>query len=195
MAYPEKNSVYASGADDAVGKGEGFYWKYESFLKKLDSRLYSIVGAAGRAFQHAHALYIRLFPKISYSTTSCSRCHFVQMVMLYVMSRGRLPMEKGSLSIKDEMERKIRISAGGFQAMAYLKKLFNVFRYPILSFQYISHRVLRWTLCPIALVVLLRRPICLVVWRRGVWLRLFCRASDNFLLTRLCRLAARESQS
>lgn len=30
--------------------GEGIYWKYESFLKDMDSRLYSAVGAAGELF-------------------------------------------------------------------------------------------------------------------------------------------------
>lgn len=63
-------------------------------------------------------------------------------------------LETASLSLHEEMERKIRISAGGFQAMALLKNLFNIFRYPLVSFQFISHRVLRWTLCPLSLIAL-----------------------------------------
>jgi biofilm PGA synthesis N-glycosyltransferase PgaC len=35
---------------DASAAGEGFYWKYESALKKWDSELYSVVGAAGELF-------------------------------------------------------------------------------------------------------------------------------------------------
>jgi len=34
----------------ASGAGEGMYWKYESYLKKMDSELYSLVGAAGELF-------------------------------------------------------------------------------------------------------------------------------------------------
>jgi len=56
--------------------------------------------------------------------------------------------------MKEEEKRKIRISAGAFQAMFMLKGLFNFFRYPVLSFQFVSHRVLRWTLCPLCLTVL-----------------------------------------
>lgn len=163
-AVSGEKRVYASGADDTVGKGEGFYWKYESFLKKLDSRLYSIVGAAGELFSLRSELYKTLPENIVLddfvqSLSLCADGHVVQY------EPGAVAMEKGSLSVKDEMERKVRISAGGFQAMAYLKKLFNVFRYPILSFQYISHRVLRWTLCPIALVVLFLANI--VLWYGG----------------------------
>ncbi|HSZ35069.1 MAG TPA: hypothetical protein VK772_17250, partial [Puia sp.] len=61
--------------------------------------------------------------------------------------------ETASLSMREEQKRKIRIAAGAFQAMGILKGLFNVFKYPALSFQYISHRVLRWTLCPLCLVI------------------------------------------
>ena len=140
-------------ANGAVEKGEGLYWKYESFLKHLDSRLYTIVGAAGELFSLRSALYTSLPGNIIIED-------FVQSLL--VCSKGFVvryepkaySLEKASFSVKDEMERKIRITAGGFQAMVYLKKLFNVFRHPVLSFQYISHRVLRWTLCPLALIVL-----------------------------------------
>ncbi|MDR0961979.1 MAG: glycosyltransferase family 2 protein, partial [Mediterranea sp.] len=36
--------------DHAASSGEGFYWRYESALKALDTRLYSAVGAAGELF-------------------------------------------------------------------------------------------------------------------------------------------------
>jgi len=41
----------------AAGAGEGLYWKYESFLKRLDAEWYSIVGAAGELFALRTALY------------------------------------------------------------------------------------------------------------------------------------------
>ena len=43
--------------DNAASGGEGLYWKYESALKKLDSRLYSAVGAAGELFAIRRELY------------------------------------------------------------------------------------------------------------------------------------------
>src|SRR5690606_15406657 len=62
-------------------------------------------------------------------------------------------LEGPSASVKDELKRKIRIAAGGVQAIVRLKPLMNIFQYGTLSFQYISHRVLRWTITPFALVV------------------------------------------
>lgn len=42
---------------DASSAGEGFYWKYESLLKRWDYELYSHVGAAGELFSIRNALY------------------------------------------------------------------------------------------------------------------------------------------
>ena len=50
--------------------------------------------------------------------------------------------------------------------MVILKSLFNIFKYPILSFQFISHRILRWTLSPLC-IVLLFISNALIVIRNG----------------------------
>ena len=70
-------------------------------------------------------------------------------------------IENGSESISEELKRKARISAGGLQAFWYLRGLLNPFKYGVLSFQYISHRVLRWTLAPLSLILLLMFNIIL----------------------------------
>jgi hypothetical protein len=56
----------------------------------------------------------------------------------------------------------VRIAAGGLQAVGRLAALLNIFRYGVLSFQYISHRVLRWTLAPIFLPVVFLANVWLV---------------------------------
>jgi hypothetical protein len=57
--------------------------------------------------------------------------------------------------MKEEFKRKIRISAGGIQSVLRLLPLLNFFRFGWLSFQYISHRVLRWTITPLCLALML----------------------------------------
>ncbi|MCH5721406.1 glycosyltransferase family 2 protein [Niabella hibiscisoli] len=62
-------------------------------------------------------------------------------------------METGSADSKEELKRKIRIAAGGIQSIFRLKKAANPFRNPVLTFQYISHRVLRWTVTPFLMIL------------------------------------------
>ena len=49
-AVAGEKRIQTEGSEAAAGAGEGLYWKYESFLKKLDTELYSVVGAAGELF-------------------------------------------------------------------------------------------------------------------------------------------------
>ena len=54
-------------------------------------------------------------------------------------------IESGSADMREEEKRKVRIAAGGLQSIRRLRPLLNPFRYGVLSFQYTSHRVLRWS--------------------------------------------------
>ncbi len=148
-----EKKIFQTGDDSVAASGEGLYWKYESFLKKLDSDFYTTVGAAGELFSVRKDL-IEQVPEgtiIEDFVQSLSICRKGYVVRY---EPNAYAMETASASIREEMKRKVRICAGAFQAMVLLKDLFNVFKYPIVSFQFISHRILRWTLCPIALVTL-----------------------------------------
>lgn len=170
-----EKKILTEGINTAAATGEGLYWKYESFLKKLDSDLYSTMGAAGELFSVRKDLFEpapagTIIEDFVQSLKVCTRGY----VLRY--EPNAYAAEAPSASIKDEMKRKVRICAGAFQAMILLKDLFNPFRYPVLFFQFISHRILRWTICPVAIVVLLISNIAIA------WL-------DNDLFYRLVLLA------
>ena len=63
--------------------------------------------------------------------------------------------ESGSADMHEEEKRKVRIAAGGLQSVWRLRTLLNPLRYGTFCFQYISHRVLRWSLTPVLLFSLL----------------------------------------
>jgi biofilm PGA synthesis N-glycosyltransferase PgaC len=137
---------------DASATGEGFYWKYESALKKWDSELYSVVGAAGELFSVRRSLY---------QPVAADTVLDDFMISMLIAKKGyrivyepeAYATETASENVSEELKRKIRIAAGGIQSILRLKSLFNPFPYPILSFQYISHRVLRWTVTPFLLIL------------------------------------------
>jgi len=72
-------------------------------------------------------------------------------------------IETASANVKEELKRKIRISAGGIQSIVRLHSLLNIFKYGTLSFQYISHRVLRWTLAPLSLLLMIPIGLALAI--------------------------------
>ena len=140
--------------DDSASFGEGFYWKYESYLKKKDAELNSCVGAAGELFSIRANLYEHV-PKDTILDDFFISMRIAQKGYKIAYEPNAYAMEYGSESVTEEIKRKIRISAGGIQALVRLSGLLNPFKHGILTFQYISHRVLRWTIGPIALFSLL----------------------------------------
>lgn len=139
---------------------EGVYWKYESKLKELDYRLNTAVGAAGELF----ALRRELFTALPEDTLLDDF-----MISMLIAKRGykigyckeAYAMEHASADMKEEEKRKVRIAAGGLQSIIRLAPLLNIFKYGLLSWQYVSHRVLRWSLTPVLLFALY--PINLVI--------------------------------
>lgn len=149
-------------ADSASAAGEGIYWKYESLLKKLDSELYSAVGAAGELV----AFRTKLYKDLPEDTLLDDFMQSMQMAAAgykIVYEPEAYAAETASANVKEELKRKIRISAGGWQSMKRLSGTLRFFKTPLLYFQYVSHRVLRWSVTPflLILVFLLNIPLAL----------------------------------
>ncbi len=145
--------VVSKDTDNAAGSGENLYWKYESWVKRMDSELNSAVGAVGELF----AIRSELFDEVENDTILDD---FI--ISLRIAEKGfriaytpdAYAMETASINVAEELKRKVRIAAGGLQTIVRLKALLNPFRFGLLSLQYISHKVLRWTVAPIALFLL-----------------------------------------
>jgi cellulose synthase/poly-beta-1,6-N-acetylglucosamine synthase-like glycosyltransferase len=148
----EKKVMTPEDDTENVGASEGLYWKYESFLKKLDSDFYSVVGAAGELFSVRKELYETVPPEVVLDDFIISM-KVAERGFRIIYEPQAYAMELPSFSLKDEKKRKVRIAAGGFQAMAMLPGALSFWKHPSLSFLYISHRVLRWTLSPLCLIL------------------------------------------
>jgi cellulose synthase/poly-beta-1,6-N-acetylglucosamine synthase-like glycosyltransferase len=152
--------------DVAAGAGEGLYWKFESWIKKMDADLNSAVGAVGELF----AIRTELFEAVEQDTILDDliiSLRIAQKGFRIAYSPNAFAEETASLNVNEELKRKVRIAAGGIQTIFRLKALLNPFKYGVLSWQYISHKVLRWTLAPVSLFLLLFVNILIVVGNTG----------------------------
>ncbi len=132
--------------------GEGFYWKYESKLKKWDSELYSVVGAAGELFSIRTNLYEPVAPDTILDDFMISMNIALKGYKI-VYEPDAYATELASANTGEELKRKIRIAAGGVQSTIRLRSLLLPFKQPILSFEYISHRILRWVVTPYLMIM------------------------------------------
>jgi cellulose synthase/poly-beta-1,6-N-acetylglucosamine synthase-like glycosyltransferase len=158
--------IAAQTKDGAAAGGEGIYWKYESTLKALDARLYSAVGAAGELFAVRRELFIEMEPDTLLDDFVLSLRIAMQGYKIDYCSEA-YAIESGSADMKEEEKRKVRISAGGLQAIWRLRALLNPFKYGVLNFQYLSHRVLRWSITPVLLFLLLPLNVVLLSYGKS----------------------------
>ena len=141
--------------------GEGVYWRYEHWLKAQDTRFGSVMGATGEIFAIRKARWQEL--------PGDTVIEDFVIAMGVVAAGGRalfdpqaISEEDASPSVEEEFKRKVRIAAGGWQAVWRLRGLLSP-AHGVAAFQYLSHRVLRWVVVPPLLPLLLALNAVLAV--------------------------------
>lgn len=158
--------VAARHEGQAAAEGEGLYWKYESTLKRLDGEFYSAMGAAGELCAIRRSLYEPM-PENALLDDFVMSLRMVDKGYKIAYTSDAYAMEYGSADLAEESKRKRRIAAGGLQSIWWLKDMMNPFHQPLVAFQFVSHRVLRWSITPIALLLLIPLNVILVLLKAG----------------------------
>ena len=162
-----EKKVMAKNDSDEAAQGEGLYWKYESTLKRLDGELYSAMGAAGELCVIRRQLMTEI-PDDTLLDDFIISMETVRKSYKIAYTSKAYAMEYGSADLHEESKRKRRIAAGGLQSCWRLRSLMNPLRYPVVAFQFVSHRVLRWTITPVCLFALIPLNTILVLSGAGV---------------------------
>lgn len=207
VVYTDANAMLAPGAlralvsnfaDPAVaavagekrvaGGGEGLYWRYESYLKRCDSAVSSAMGGAGELL----ALRRELFQPVEEDSIIEDFVLSLRLVAdgwRVVYEPQAVAEEEASPSLQADWQRRTRIAAGGFQAISRLPGLLNPAR-GVVSWQYLSHRVLRWAATPFLLPA--AYLLNLALWTRPFY-RLLALGQTAFYLLALIALPAARS--
>lgn len=174
-----------------AGESEGLYWKYESFIKKQESRLGSCVGSSGEVFAIRRELFEPPFRSLVNDDF---------YMAMQVLRKGKRVVyrpqaksfERISASQRDENLRRKRISAGRWQVVQHARQLLP-FRRPLIMWQILSHKILRLLLPFAMLGALVSASLSLLPGRhcRGLaflhlcepWNRFFFLAQAVFYIT------------
>ena len=97
-----------------VGRGVGFYWRYEKLIRKSESRVDSTVGATGAVY----AIRRELFESIAEDTLLDDvliPLHIVRRGYRVVFEPAARAWDRVAASAEEELARKVRTLAGNFQ--------------------------------------------------------------------------------
>ena len=151
----------ASGRDVSVGdvraelnKGESGYVGYEMWVRSLESRVGSIVGASGCFYAIRRAIVNPTFPE-ALSRDFASPLRARRLGYRTVSVDEAVCLVPRTTSLRTEYRRKIRTMARGLDTLWYERGLLNPFRYGSFALMLWSHKLCRWLVHPMLLGLLL----------------------------------------
>ncbi len=160
-------STYADAESDA-GESESLYWKYETWIKVLESRASSVVGGDGAIYSVRRSLFKPMAADVL--SDFVNPLQVVEQGFQCVFEPRAVSVEGVAESFDKEFSRKVRIVNRAWRATMSMKHLLNPLRYGIFAWQLFSHKLLRW-LVPAFLLLLLITNIILI--ENGTFYRLF----------------------
>ena len=153
--------------DTATGKNaDGLYWRYETFLKKCESKLGVLLGANGAIYAIRKDRYEPIPAGTIIDDFVIPLLSLLRRGGTIVYEAGAVACEETAPDVAAEFRRRARIGAGGFQSLGLLWPLLDP-RRGWLAFAFLSHKVLRW-LCPFFLLGMIAANLALVAspaWR------------------------------
>jgi cellulose synthase/poly-beta-1,6-N-acetylglucosamine synthase-like glycosyltransferase len=135
--------ISVGGLDSGVDQGEAGYTGYEMWIRGLETRVGSIVGASGCFFASRRALHDSMFPEaLSRDFASCLIAweHGYRAVSV---DSARCLVPRGS-SLQGEYRRKVRTMSRGLGTLWYKRQCLNPFRYGRFALMLFSHKLCRW---------------------------------------------------
>ncbi len=136
---------------DGKPSGEGFYVRYEMWMRRLESRANTLVGLSGSFFA-ARKEVCRDFSERMQSDFR-TLLNSVKLGLRGVSDPEAIGYYQDISDERREFDRKVRTVLRGFTVFFSHPEFLNVFRYGLFSYQYFCHKLLRWT-APVFLCVL-----------------------------------------
>lgn len=146
-ADPEVGAVsgryeYFNPTGAAIGTGNILFWKYENLIKSSQTRIKTISGCCGCIYSVRKKAYEPLPPDIISDLVEPLK--ILEKGYRIVFEPEAVAYEETTEKAGEEFKMRIRVISRGMRGLFYMKKLFNPLKFPFISFQLFSHKVLRW---------------------------------------------------
>lgn len=142
-----------------MGTGTVLFWKYENLIKRLQTRIQTITGCCGCIYSVRRELYEPLPRDIISDLVEPLK--ILEKGFRIAFEPEAVAYEETTETSKEEFSMRVRVISRGMNGLWYMRKLFNPLRYGFVSFQLLSHKVLRWMI-PFLLPLLLLSNLFLV---------------------------------
>lgn len=132
---------------ESSSRGEGMYWRYDTWLKEMESRTGSVVSAHGGLYAIRRELYQRP-PEAAVTDDFAISTAVVAQGRRLVFEPGARAWEVALPVAGSEFRRRVRLMTRGLRAVALRPRLLNPLHHGFYSVVLFSHKVLRRLVAP-----------------------------------------------
>jgi cellulose synthase/poly-beta-1,6-N-acetylglucosamine synthase-like glycosyltransferase len=134
--------VYVDGSDSDVGRGARSYWSYETFLKRHESRVGSLIGASGCLYAVRRSAYVPLYHEACSDFIIATK--MVEQSLRAVYEPNAVCTEQTNRQSDKELKMRVRIIAQTFTDLWRHRSMLNPLHSGFYGVQLLSHKVMRY---------------------------------------------------
>ncbi|CAN5305611.1 glycosyltransferase family 2 protein [soil metagenome] len=149
--------VYVDESKSGVGTGARKYWNYETFLKKSESRACSLIGASGCLYAVRKSAYQPMYAEACSDFLICTVVFRQGLRSVY--EPNAVCTEETNRHTKKEFQMRVRVISQTFTDLWRNREMLNPFRSGFYAVELISHKLLRYAVPFLLLLILLSSAI------------------------------------
>jgi cellulose synthase/poly-beta-1,6-N-acetylglucosamine synthase-like glycosyltransferase len=134
--------IYVDPAESRVGRGARSYWSYETFLKRHESRVCSLIGASGCLYAVRRSAYVPLYHEACSDFIIATK--MVEQDLRAVYEPAAVCTEETNRKTDKELQMRVRVIAQTFTDLWRHRAMMNPFRTGFYAVQLLSHKVMRY---------------------------------------------------
>ena len=144
--------IYVDPGATSVGSGAQSYWSYETFLKRHESSVFSLIGVSGCLYAVRRAAYVPLYPEACSDFIIATK--MVEQGLRAVYEPRAVCTEETNQQAGKELRMRVRVITQTFTDLWRHRHMLNPFRRGFYAVQLLSHKVMRY-LVPVFLLAIL----------------------------------------
>jgi cellulose synthase/poly-beta-1,6-N-acetylglucosamine synthase-like glycosyltransferase len=158
-AVSGRYKYFDPGDQSPTGLGSSAFWNYENLIKTMQSRIMTITGCCGCIYSVRKAAYTDLAEDVI--SDLVQPLHVIQKGYRVRFEDRALAYEETTKSTGEEFRMRVRVVTRAMRGLLSVSPLLEPWKFGWVSFQLWSHKVLRW-MVPLMLLLLLASNVALL---------------------------------
>ncbi len=144
--------IYADLKKSSIGYGARSYWEYEVFLKRQESRIFSLIGVSGCLYAVRRSAYVPLYNEACSDFIIATK--MVEQGLRAVFEPNAVCTEETNQRADKELRMRVRVITQTFTDLWRHRSMMNPFKSGFYAVQLISHKAMRYLVPAFLLAIL-----------------------------------------